>query len=85
MKKLPFLHAGLQQHHLVRFECVEPAGPPMLHIAVEGCAHGDLDNIFASVRHIQERTGQKIDLLICCGDFQVLCVVVSLRTSGDHV
>lgn len=42
----------------------------MLHVAVEGCAHGDLENIYSAVRYIQGQ-GLQLDLLICCGDFQV--------------
>ncbi|XP_059075892.1 lariat debranching enzyme isoform X2 [Cryptomeria japonica] len=41
-------------------------------IAVEGCAHGDLDNIYASLQHLEESENIKIDLLICCGDFQAV-------------
>lgn len=41
-----------------------------MKIAVEGCAHGDLDNIYASIKSVEEKYGTKIDLLMCCGDFQ---------------
>ncbi|KAG0570744.1 hypothetical protein KC19_6G184600 [Ceratodon purpureus] len=41
-------------------------------IAVEGCAHGDLDNIYATLQHLEHTENVKIDLLICCGDFQAL-------------
>lgn len=43
-----------------------------LQIAVEGCAHGELDQIYATIRHLEAVEKVKIDLLICCGDFQVL-------------
>ncbi|GLJ21836.1 hypothetical protein SUGI_0408170 [Cryptomeria japonica] len=43
-----------------------------MKIAVEGCAHGDLDNIYASLQHLEESENIKIDLLICCGDFQAV-------------
>lgn len=42
-----------------------------MRIAIEGCMHGDLDNVYATLLHLQEVEKVKIDLLICCGDFQV--------------
>lgn len=48
-----------------------------MHIAIEGCAHGELDTIYRSLEHIQEIHKIKIDLLICCGDFQ------SVRNNAD--
>lgn len=39
-------------------------------IAIEGCAHGDLDNIYASIAETERANGIKVDLLLCCGDFQ---------------
>ncbi|GER46861.1 lariat debranching enzyme [Striga asiatica] len=43
-----------------------------MKIAVEGCMHGDLDNVYATLLHLQEVERIKIDLLICCGDFQAV-------------
>ena len=43
-----------------------------LQIAVEGCCHGCLDTIYNVLTAVEEREGYKIDLLICCGDFEVL-------------
>lgn len=43
-----------------------------MKIAVEGCAHGELDNIYATIRHVEAVENIKIDLLICCGDFQAV-------------
>lgn len=43
-----------------------------MKIAVEGCAHGDLDNIYATLQHLEAVENIKIDLLICCGDFQAV-------------
>ncbi|KAK4414465.1 Lariat debranching enzyme [Sesamum alatum] len=43
-----------------------------MKIAVEGCMHGDLDNVYATLMHLQEVEKIKIDLLICCGDFQAV-------------
>lgn len=41
-----------------------------MKIAIQGCCHGELDKIFATVSHIQKTENMKIDLLIICGDFQ---------------
>ncbi|VFQ79819.1 unnamed protein product [Cuscuta campestris] len=43
-----------------------------MKIAVEGCMHGDLDNVYATLLHLQDVEKIKIDLLICCGDFQAV-------------
>lgn len=41
-----------------------------MRIAVEGCAHGELEIIYDTIAKLEEADGKKIDLLICCGDFQ---------------
>ncbi|XP_059609189.1 lariat debranching enzyme [Phlebotomus argentipes] len=41
-----------------------------MKIAVEGCAHGELEKIYDTIAHIESEKGIKVDLLICCGDFQ---------------
>ncbi|RLU19937.1 hypothetical protein DMN91_008496 [Ooceraea biroi] len=41
-----------------------------MRIAVEGCAHGELDIIYEAIQEIEKIDERKIDLLICCGDFQ---------------
>ncbi|XP_058125618.1 lariat debranching enzyme [Anopheles ziemanni] len=41
-----------------------------MKIAVEGCAHGELEKIYDLIASIQEQQNTTIDLLICCGDFQ---------------
>lgn len=41
-----------------------------MKIAVEGCAHGELEKIYDTIAHIEQEQGIKVDLLICCGDFQ---------------
>lgn len=43
-----------------------------MKIAVEGCMHGDLDNVYATLSHLEREENVKIDLLICCGDFQAV-------------
>jgi lariat debranching enzyme len=48
--------------------------PPHHHpqIAIEGCAHGELDAIYATLQALEAKQGITIDLLICCGDFQAV-------------
>ena len=41
-------------------------------IAVEGCAHGELDQIYSTVQTLEKQRNVKVDLLICCGDFQAV-------------
>jgi len=43
-----------------------------LNIAIEGCCHGQLDSIYASLAEAESETGSKVDLLLVCGDFQAL-------------
>ncbi|CAA7393707.1 unnamed protein product [Spirodela intermedia] len=43
-----------------------------MKIAVEGCMHGELDNVYATMQHLERVENIKIDLLICCGDFQAV-------------
>ncbi|KAK3146235.1 hypothetical protein QOZ80_3BG0263440 [Eleusine coracana subsp. coracana] len=43
-----------------------------MKIAVEGCMHGDLDKVYDTMRRLEEAEGIKIDLLLCCGDFQAV-------------
>lgn len=44
----------------------------LMKIAVQGCCHGELDNIYASIQFADEKSNCKTDLLIICGDFQAL-------------
>lgn len=48
-----------------------------MKIAVEGCCHGELNRIYDTLRDAERSEGFKIDLLICCGDFQVQFTVSS--------
>ena len=49
-----------------------------LHVVIEGCCHGELDKIYASIGRMEKEKGLKVDLLLCCGDFQ------SLRSEDDY-
>ena len=48
----------------------EPPRP--LRIAVEGCAHGELDAIYESIAVLERKEGIKVDMLLCAGDFQAV-------------
>ncbi|XP_063701404.1 lariat debranching enzyme [Culicoides brevitarsis] len=41
-----------------------------MKIAVEGCAHGELEKIYDVIAELEQQQNVKVDLLICCGDFQ---------------
>lgn len=47
-----------------------PSPASLPQIAIEGCCHGELDKIYETIAYLEQREGTKIDLLICCGDFQ---------------
>lgn len=50
----------------------------MVRIAIVGCAHGKLDEIYDTVTFMNERDSvHPIRLLLCCGDFQ------SMRNNSD--
>jgi lariat debranching enzyme len=43
----------------------------MVRVAIVGCSHGLLDDIYATINFINEMdTSNPIQLLLCCGDFQ---------------
>ncbi|XP_076602624.1 lariat debranching enzyme [Chaetodon auriga] len=48
-----------------------------MKIAVEGCCHGELDKIYETIAYLEKKEGVKVDLLLCCGDFQ------AVRNEGD--
>ncbi|KAK3543524.1 hypothetical protein QTP70_023216 [Hemibagrus guttatus] len=48
-----------------------------MKIAVEGCCHGELDKIYETIGYLERKEGIKVDLLLCCGDFQ------AVRNEGD--
>ncbi|ORX61853.1 Metallo-dependent phosphatase [Hesseltinella vesiculosa] len=48
-----------------------------MKIAIEGCCHGQLDDIYGTLKLLEEKEGTKIDLLLICGDFQ------AIRNMGD--
>ncbi|KAI0523578.1 hypothetical protein KFK09_005974 [Dendrobium nobile] len=44
-----------------------------MKIVVESCMHGDLDKVYATLKRFEEAENAKIDLPLCCGDFQKSC------------
>ncbi|WIA35356.1 hypothetical protein OEZ86_003807 [Tetradesmus obliquus] len=54
-------------------------------VAIEGCCHGELDNIYATLAHLAKVEGRKVDLLICCGDFQAVRNMDDLETMSCPV
>ena len=42
-----------------------------MRIAIEGCTHGELDATYETIAECEKKDGRKVDLLLCCGDFQV--------------
>lgn len=51
--------------------------PFRMKIAIEGCCHGELDKIYETISCLEKKEGVKVDLLLCCGDFQ------AVRNEGD--
>ena len=55
-------------------------------VAIQGCSHGSLDAIYATVRQAERRKGKKVDLLLLCGDFQVgRSLALSVPRLGDEL
>lgn len=56
----------------IRFRPFSPhSRPSTMKIAVEGCCHGELDAIYASLQRLERDKSIKVDLLLIGGDFQV--------------
>ena len=58
-------------------DCLQIFQLSKMKIAVEGCAHGELDRIYETIQIIEKKQNVKIDLLLICGDFQ------AVRNEGD--
>lgn len=41
-----------------------------MRIAVVGCGHGELDKMYDVIKFMEAKDGIKVELLLCCGDFQ---------------
>jgi len=46
------------------------AKSPTMLIAVEGCTHGELERTYEALQKLEEKNKIRVDLLLCCGDFQ---------------
>ncbi|KAK6345923.1 hypothetical protein TWF730_010263 [Orbilia blumenaviensis] len=56
---------------------IEPPNPEMvvkngLRVAIQGCGHGMLDQIYATIEQACRIHSYNVDLLIICGDFQAV-------------
>ncbi|RNF10536.1 oligoribonuclease [Trypanosoma conorhini] len=51
-----------------------------VHVAVQGCCHGELDGIYAACAAHEKASGRRIDFLVCCGDFQAVRDARDLRS-----
>ena len=43
-----------------------------IKIAVVGCLHGQFENVYKDIQKHEKETNTKIDIVLCCGDFQVI-------------
>lgn len=50
-----------------------------MHIAIEGCLHGELEKVYATIAEIEQAENINISLLLCCGDFQSMRNLADLR------
>lgn len=41
-----------------------------MKFAIVGCAHGELEKIYETVKLIEKKENYKVDVILCCGDFQ---------------
>lgn len=41
-----------------------------MKVAVVGCTHGEIEKIYSTIELIEQQENIKVDLLLCCGDFQ---------------
>ncbi|CAH7668202.1 lariat debranching enzyme, C-terminal domain-domain-containing protein, partial [Phakopsora pachyrhizi] len=53
-----------------------------MKVAIQGCCHGELDNIYATIEGAltKEKIQTRPDVLICCGDFQSIRNLSDLHT-----
>eukprot|EP00469_Lotharella_globosa_P002019 CAMPEP_0167792800 /NCGR_PEP_ID=MMETSP0111_2-20121227/12770_1 /TAXON_ID=91324 /ORGANISM="Lotharella globosa, Strain CCCM811" /LENGTH=537 /DNA_ID=CAMNT_0007685775 /DNA_START=73 /DNA_END=1688 /DNA_ORIENTATION=- len=41
-------------------------------VAVAGCVHGEIETIYKTIQKLEKTEKMKVDLLVCCGDFQAV-------------
>ena len=54
-----------------------------MRIAVIGCTHGQLDQIYEAVAARTQQDGVETDLIICCGDFEACRNTSDLSTMSS--
>ena len=47
-------------------------GGRRVRCAVVGCTHGSLDKVYEAIQTVNQSSDHKVDLLLCCGDFQAV-------------
>ena len=52
-------------------ESLNQINKPKINIAIVGCLHGHLKDIYEEIQTNELITNKKIDLVLICGDFQV--------------
>lgn len=50
-----------------------------MKIAIEGCMHGELQKVYETIEQIEKEQNYKVDLLLCCGDFQATRNLADLK------
>ena len=55
-----------------------------MKIIVQGCTHGQLDEIYEDLARIEQYEG-KFDVLLCCGDFEACRNVDDLECIGELI
>lgn len=43
-----------------------------MKVAVAGCVHGEVEKMYKALESIEKEQDCKVDLLLCCGDFQAV-------------
>jgi lariat debranching enzyme len=44
----------------------------VIQIAIEGCCHGQLDDIYRHIENLETKHNYQVDLLLICGDFEAI-------------
>ncbi|KAK0467239.1 lariat debranching enzyme, C-terminal domain-containing protein [Desarmillaria tabescens] len=56
-----------------------------MKVAVEGCCHGELDDIYAHISKLETQYAYKVNLLLICGDFQAVRNHRDLQCMASHL
>lgn len=62
-----------------RVEAAGACAVAAMKVAVAGCCHGALDKMYETLELLQRRHRLRLDLLLCCGDFQAVRNEADLR------